>query len=197
MSRGRGGRRKRPRAVSQRSPPRSAPPSPPAPSNEAWRPQRVFGALAFYAAVVGSVLLFAWWSASGADLKPALWLTSAFGAFMGLPLLGYLYEQLSAARRSRRSVPAPKVEPALDAPAVASPPVAVRVRPADFDATVAMLERRGRDADAWHADLRALNSAGGYRGPGIRIETLEAIADDDDAPRDAREAASLMLRART
>lgn len=108
----------------------------------------------------------------------------------------FIHAELGARRRWRAAQP--RVEPAPVPKPEARPepePVRVRIRPVDYDATVAMLERRGRDGDAWYAELRDFNEAG-YRGIALRDETLAAITEDDEAPEDAREAAALVLRGR-
>lgn len=74
-----------------------------------------------------------------------------------------------------------------------------RTRPADFDATVALLARRGRPVAAWHAELASLAGTGDgvrYRVSTLRDDTLLRIASDTEVDDDAREAAQRVLDAR-
>jgi hypothetical protein len=59
---------------------------------------------------------------------------------------------------------------------------------------LALLRRNGRSIVQWQADLRNLPiSAGAYRSAGISRESLWQVADDVDAPLDARMAAFKLL----
>lgn len=117
--------------------------------------------------------------------------------FAILAALGvFIHAELGARRRWRAAQPRVERAPVPKPEARPEPePVRVRVRPVDYDATVAILGRRGRDGDAWYAELRDFKD-GGYRGIALRDDTLAAIEEDEEAPADAREAAALVLRAR-
>ena len=74
-----------------------------------------------------------------------------------------------------------------------------RTRPADFDATVALLTRRGRPVTEWHAELATLSGNGDgarYRVATLRDDTLVRIANDTEVDDDARDAAQRVLDAR-